>query len=386
MTDTTDEAAPRQTSTPAITLSALETDEDNLTLSLPAVREERTTLMKILTWALMVIALIALSWLGRALSDVLTPVLFAMFLCYLIVPLVGLFERIKLPRVIGYILSLAVIAGIGVGFGFMMAASVDQFSDNFPGYESNLRSFYSAVESGARFVGYLGADEELLIPDLIKAIPMDSLRDIVTGGVNTMMGWLTFMIITLFFMVFMIFEAENFYFRVETSYQRDVADRIINAVKQFNSSIQRYMMLKVAVSALTAGLSYVIMLYFGLDFAGLLAFILFAANFIPYIGSIVATILPGIVALLQFPAWQTSLIIMGGIVLVQQIMGNMVEPRLQGKGLNISPVLILIFLAYFSWMWGIVGMIISMPVAAGLRIIFEQFEATKPVARMMRNI
>lgn len=341
---------------------------------------------KATTWAAVILAIVAFTWFGKTLSNVLAPMALAMFLGYLIVPMAGMFGKVRIPRSMGYVLSSFVIAGGFFGVGAVISASVAEFRSNLPNYEQNIDDLTQRLSSFARNVGLIGSGESLNVQDVVESLPVGGMQGLISGGASYMFEFLGYFLITAIFMMFMIWEAERFTHRVRTAYSHGAAETILRVVHQLNGDIQRYVLLKAAVSALTASLAYIAMKACGLDFAGVLALIIFLANFIPYIGSIVATLLPGVVALLQFPSWSEGVVVVVLITLIQQILGNIVEPRLQGRSLNVSPLIILIALAYFGWMWGIVGMAVSVPIAAGVRLLFDQFDVTKPVAQMMRNI
>ena len=100
-------------------------------------------------------------------------------------------------------------------------------------------------------------------------------------------------------------------------------------------------------------------------------------------GSVLATILPCLVALLQFGSPWTALWLGTSLTVAQQIVGNFIEPRIQGKGLSISPVVIVLALGFWGWLWGIGGMVLAVPITVTLRIVLEQFQTTRQVALMM---
>lgn len=354
--------------------------------STPMPDEGQSARMKLTVIALTFIALVAFTWAGRTLADVLAPVIFAAFLCYILVPMVNGFERIKVPRPLGYLFAILIIAGLGFGVGAMISGSVDQFRENFEGYEHNLKNLMASVQDLAHRMRLLAPDEKLTAKGVLDALPAGGVEGIISGGASYMFGSTSFLIVTLFFMLFMVGEGERFTRRVENAYDDDSAGRILKVAGKFNKSIQRYLLIKTGVSALTGVGAYIIMASFGLDFAGVLAVFVFLSNFVPYVGSLVSTSLPVVLALLQFPTWKTALFILIGITVTQQVLGNILEPRLQGRGLNVSPLLILLSLVYFSWMWGIVGMIVCMPIVAGIRIILEEFPRTRSLAKMMSNI
>lgn len=342
--------------------------------------------MQLIVISITFIALVAFTWAGRTLADVLAPVIFAAFLSYLLVPMVNGFERIKVPRPLGYVFAMLIVAGLGFVVGAMISGSVDQFRENFEGYEHNLKNLVATVQDLAHRTRVLAPDEKLTAKGIIDALPAGGVEGIISGGASYMFGSTSFLIVTLFFMIFMVGEGERFTRRVQSAYEGSAAARILKVAGKFNDSIQRYLLIKAGVSALTGVVSYIIMASFGLDFAGVLAVFVFLSNFVPYVGSLVSTSLPVVLALLQFPTWKTALFILIGITITQQVLGNIVEPRFQGRGLNVSPLLILLSLVYFSWMWGIVGMIVCMPIVAGVRIILEEFPRTRSLAKMMSNI
>jgi len=108
---------------------------------------------------------------------------------------------------------------------------------------------------------------------------------------------------------------------------------------------------------------------FGLDFAILFGLLTFILNYIPNIGSFIATVFPVFIAIFQFETIWPAVWILVILVLIQQIMGAVVEPRLMGKGLDLSPLVILFFLFFWGWLWGIPGMILAVPIAAIVKIV-----------------
>jgi AI-2 transport protein TqsA len=161
------------------------------------------------------------------------------------------------------------------------------------------------------------------------------------------------------------------------SNHRSLVDNITSHIIK---DTQTYIGLKSLMSLLTATSSWVIMKLVGLDFAEFWALLIFFLNFIPNIGSIIATIFPAALAVVQFQAWGPFAIVTGGIIVAQFIVGNIIEPRFMGSSLNLSPLVILFALGVWSSMWGILGMFLSVPITVIMMIIFAHFEKTRPVA------
>jgi predicted PurR-regulated permease PerM len=137
------------------------------------------------------------------------------------------------------------------------------------------------------------------------------------------------------------------------------------------------------VSLLTGGISYVILLLFGIDYAFLWAFLIFIFNYIPYIGSLVATLLPSVFAIIQFGSLWSFVWVFISIEVVQLVVGNYVEPKVMGRSLNLSPLVVVLALSFWGYIWGLLGMFLSVPITSILLITMAQFPATRNVAILL---
>jgi len=158
---------------------------------------------------------------------------------------------------------------------------------------------------------------------------------------------------------------------------RHLADSILAHILK---DTQTYLGIKTLLSLIAAISSWIVMKSVGLDFAEFWALLIFFLNFIPNIGPILATAFPASLALIQFQNWFYFTIITSGIVIIQFIVGNVLEPRLLSKSLNLSPLVILFALALWGSIWGIVGMFLSVPITVIMLIVFAHFEKTRPIA------
>ena len=137
------------------------------------------------------------------------------------------------------------------------------------------------------------------------------------------------------------------------------------------------------MSLLTGFLSYIVLLLFGVDFAFLWAFLIFLFNYIPYIGSFVATLLPSIFAVFQFGSFLPFIWIFAGVEAIQVLVGNYIEPRVMGKTLNLSPLVVILALSFWGAIWGILGMLLSVPITSIMVIIMAQFPNTRNIAILL---
>jgi len=147
--------------------------------------------------------------------------------------------------------------------------------------------------------------------------------------------------------------------------------------------IRQYVTTKVVLSVVTGVLVWLSLRLIGMPLAGVFGLLAFLLNFIPSIGSIISTLLPIPVAMASFESsWPVVLVILiPGTI--QMVIGNGIEPKLMGEGLNLHPVTILLTLSFWGMLWGVVGMLLAVPMTAVIRIVLMQFETLRPVGDLL---
>ncbi len=160
-------------------------------------------------------------------------------------------------------------------------------------------------------------------------------------------------------------------------------ERTSSILKKINGASSDYIRLKTYVSLLTGAVGYVFLLFMGVDAAFFWAFLMFALNYIPTVGSLVATLFPAIFSLVQFGEFTPFIIILAGLGAIEWFIGNVLEPRLMGNSLNLSPLVTILALIIWGKIWGITGMLLSVPITVVMVIIFSQFESTRGVAILL---
>lgn len=159
--------------------------------------------------------------------------------------------------------------------------------------------------------------------------------------------------------------------------------RVSTLLKRINDASSDYIRLKTQVSLLTGAVGYVFLLIMGVDSAFFWAFLIFALNYIPTIGSLTATFFPAIFSLVQFGEVQPFVIILVGLGLLQWFIGNVLEPKIMGRTLNLSPLVTILALVIWGAIWGITGMLLSVPITVIIVIVFSKFESTRSVAILL---
>lgn len=158
---------------------------------------------------------------------------------------------------------------------------------------------------------------------------------------------------------------------------------IKSMIQQIGHDVQAYLGIKSLMGLITAIASWGIMTWIGLDFAEFWALLIFFLNYIPNIGAIVATAFPALLALIQFQSWIPCAVMTTGLIVIQFIIGNLIEPRYLGRSLNLSPLVILFALGLWGQIWGVLGMFLSVPITVILMIIFAHFDSTRPAAILL---
>jgi len=203
---------------------------------------------------------------------------------------------------------------------------------------------------------------------------------------ETFVGVFTGAMVVVFYLIFLLAEVAGFNRRLSGALGPQRAEQVMDVVRKINAAISRYIAIKTFVSLLIGAFSGIVLALFGVDYAFLWGVITFLANFIPYVGSLAAVMLPIGLSLVQFGDPWTTLLLAGILTMAQMVVGYWIEPMMIGQRLGVSPLVIVISLAFWGLLWGVPGMVLAVPLAVALKIIFEHVEATQPLARLCSDV
>jgi predicted PurR-regulated permease PerM len=196
-------------------------------------------------------------------------------------------------------------------------------------------------------------------------------------------GVVEFTVMTFFYLLFMILGAQKTPARVQRAFPGERSERILRIADEISRSIEQFMRVKTIVS-LGMGASAAILMYrFGLKQWLLWGFLFFALNYITYIGSIAACVPPILLAFIDLPSLPKAIILSVLIIANRLFWIDYVEIRLSGKHLNLSSILLFVWLAYWGWVWGVLGLILAYPMLASFKLALEHFDETKKWAVLM---
>ncbi len=210
------------------------------------------------------------------------------------------------------------------------------------------------------------------------------INSVFSSAFSTATSMISSLSITMIYLVFIFMESEFFQKKILSLYSNPLQrSNTAKIMKNITHSVGRYVALKTLTSFLTGILSYFALVLIGIDGAPFWAFLIFVMNFIPTVGSLVATAFPTLFAIVQTGQLETALTVLIVITIIQLVVGNGIEPKLMGDSLNISPLVVLLALSLWGILWGIVGMILSVPITVVLVLIFNEIPSTKPIAILL---
>lgn len=308
----------------------------------------------------------------------LMPILIAAFIATISFPLLNLLREKKVPRPIAVFLTVAVdfvfLAALAVLAFTLVGDLQEKWNDKYAAEVSGqIRELSKSLANKLNDYGVVDAQkkiDEAVNNNLasLKNIRFEKIWDLGTDVVERVIAFFGTFILTLILIVFMLSEARMFGRRFEAiSHARGPnLAKILNASKD----IQRFLAIKTVISLATGLLAGILCWAVGLDFYVLWGLLAFFLNFIPVIGSIVAGVPPTILTLLvaDFP---TALVVAGGYLLINNFLGNFLEPMLVGRSFGISTLVIVISVVFWGWLWGPTGMLLAVPLTMILKVILE---------------
>lgn len=321
---------------------------------------------RIQTVCLLVLAAVAAGFALHWLAPVLVPFTLALFFAYGLAPVVDAqVRRLRLPRTVALV-STAVLGALL----FLLVVSV--VSSSIGSLEKNADKYRQAFDTAREDVKQQLAKFGVEVPGADESIPSSKIGEWAGMILTGVQGLLSNAIIVLIFMLFLLVGGSGGHAPPGTIW-REVEEKV-----------QRYISVKVLLSGITAILVYVVLRVLGVELAIVFGLLTFLLNFIPNVGSIIAVAAPLPIVIVAPDMSVTAKWLAIAIPLaIQFTVGNVVEPRMLGNSFDLHPITVLIALVFWSMLWGIVGMFLSVPITAVLKILLERLEVTAPVANLM---
>jgi AI-2 transport protein TqsA len=308
----------------------------------------------------------------QAAQRILVPILVALFLAVICTPLLHGMRRLRIPAGIAVFIIVAGIIGILAIAAAFVGGSIAEFTSRLPFYEQQLTVKLAGL--AARF------NQQFSVNEIIDQIQPASPMELVANLFNGLQALFANFFLIIFSVVFLLLEASTMPRKLQVVLAGSHADP--DYFKRFTHGVQRYLGIKTIISLVTGALAAVLTAAVGLDFPLLWGLLAFLFNYVPTIGSLIAALPPIALALVQFGPMQSGIIAVGYLVL-NVVIGGLIEPRVMGRGLGLSTLVVFLSLVFWGWVLGPIGMLLSVPLTMTAKIALESGEGTAPLAILM---
>jgi len=308
-------------------------------------------------------------------QTVVIPVILALFISIICTQPIIWLEKRKIPYGLAMLLVLLSVGLFLIVLGGIIGNSLSRFTKDAPKYEENLRQIVGSSIDNLNAVGANIDSQQLL--DLIDPGKILSFTAGAVGEIGSIMSdSFLIMLIT----IFMLLEVKTFFYKTELI--EKIHGNSLKYLNKIGASIRHYLSIKTVVSILTGIFIWLWLLIIGVDYAILWGVIAFLLNYIPSIGSIIAAVPTVLLALVQLGIG--GMIWTGvGYLVVNMVMGNIIEPKVMGKGLGLSTLVVFLSLIIWGFILGTVGMFLSIPLTITIKIMLEQNERTQWMAVLL---
>lgn len=345
--------------------------------------EENTKDNKIF-YILLFFAIVLCGFLCKLLSSVILPVIFSVMLSFILLPIIRKTNlKLGIPWVLSSIIIEILFFFIFIGLSTLLISSLSKIVSEYPKYESKFMAIYQLIaknfnleiDEGKSFFGNMWGF--LKVRETIQKIAVFLSSGAFSFGKNL------FMIAIM--STFLLIEMRLTKRKMHYAFSKE-KEKVTRVSHQIVIDTVRYISIKFVISLATGIICYLCTLIIGMDFPVVWGFLAFIMNFIPIFGSVISVGLTTLFAIIQFyPSWGSPLFILLFLTAINMILGNIVEPRIEGKNLGISPFAILVSLSLWGYIWGFVGMILAVPLTVIIKIICENIDYLKSIAIIIGN-
>jgi len=329
--------------------------------------------------SLIILATIAVFYVLVVGKAFLVPLAVAIMIWYVINALSRTYAKV-IPWIDkkNWITTLVSLISIGLFVYFaidMVQRNITDVSAAAPAYKANFDIL------AAKLVDQFGLQQAPNIQQLIEGVEVAPMITKLAGSFTSMISNI---FLVLIYVLFLMLEQGTFSKKITAIFpDSERRQAIMSILSHAQEDIQTYLWIKTLTSSITGVVSYFVLIAVGVDFAGFWAFTIFLLNFIPTVGSIIATLFPALLALIQFETLAQFFIVLVAVGSIQVVVGNFLEPKLMGNSLNLSPFVVMMSLTLWGSLWGVAGMFLSVPITVMLLIVFAHFQKTRYIAILL---
>ncbi|EPK7281698.1 AI-2E family transporter [Citrobacter farmeri] len=311
----------------------------------------------------------------RFAADIIVPFILALFIAVVLSPLVQRMVKLRVPRVLAISLLVIVIVMAMVLLLAYLGTSLNELARTLPQYRSSLVIPLKSLEPWLVRLG-IGVS----VDEMVKYIDPNAAMTLITNLLTQLTNAMSSIFLLLLTVVFMLLEVPQLPTKLQQIMVRPVEG--MAAIQRAIDSVSHYLVLKTAISLVTGLVVWGMLTTLDVRFAFIWGLLAFALNYIPNIGSVLAAI-PPIIQVLVFGSLYDALVVLAGYLIINLVFGNILEPRIMGRGLGLSTLVVFLSLIFWGWLLGPVGMLLSVPLTIIVKIALEQSVGGQSIAILL---
>ncbi len=310
----------------------------------------------------------------KSAAVIIVPFLLSLFIAIILTPTFKYFNSKKIPESISVFIVMTLFLVLLVLVAKLVGSSLNDFSANIDLYTERLTTYYVALSEYLQQFGI-----SIPVNEMSKLINSKQIMSFATSLLQGMGSMFTNGFVIIFTVIFMMLESKNFVKKIAFA---DSSLGTIKSIEEIFTQIKSYMVLKALISFLTGFVVWISLLIIGTEYAFLWAVLAFLLNFIPNIGSIIAAVPAVLITLVQLGPLN-ALIVSIVYVVINVVVGSVIEPKVMGRGLGLSTLVVFLSLLFWGWLLGMVGMLLSIPLTIMAKIALDKQKNTKWIAVLL---
>ena len=311
-------------------------------------------------------------------AEIIVPFILALFIAIILNPMIRRLERIRVPRVLAITFVISVIIFFMAVLLAYLGTTLNELTRTLPQYRSLLISPLQTLDPWLQRVGI-----SVSVDELVKYIDPNAAMTLVTSLITQLSNAMTSIFLLLLTVVFMLIEVPQLPVKLQQLMSRPAEG--MGAIQRALDSVSHYLVLKTAISLVTGLVVWIMLAMLDVRFAFVWGLLAFSLNYIPNIGSVLAAI-PPVAQVLVFSGLYDALLVVAGYLAINLVFGNIIEPRMMGRGLGLSTLVVFLSLIFWGWLLGPVGMLLSVPLTIAVKIALEQNEGGKCIAVLLSDV
>jgi len=315
-------------------------------------------------------------------SPIIIPIIIAISLAYLLSPAVALLGKLKIPHPLAVIMVLLTSFVIIVVIGYFLFLQTSSLVQDLPSYWNSLVEYsIRLLDVSKKF--FPQANDLNLNSFQLK--DFSGITKYLFRGISSTVSFLSSLVIVLFLTFFILNDQDMLKKKLIRAFGKSEweGETISTILEEINRQIKSFLLVKFATSLALAIIFTIGLSIIGVNYAYIWGPLAGVLNLVPYVGSIVGAIPPMIVAGIQFGAVMPMLWVLLLFVIFQNLEGNVISPKLIGDKLNLSPLAVLVSVMFWTWLWGVIGIILAIPITAAVKVICDHVESLEPIGILL---